>query len=438
MANIYGNPLTLGTGLIGSKMPGMFFQVQLPPSVYYETASKWVDTTVEQPQGISHQMMVNGKLWVFPGKGTAYALDPASGEIVDQFTDPLLTFRVGSVRDEDTTSCTDGERRVWVSVPKRNMNTNPKSISMNLIQIDVTTKTVTDLGEIANSTFNLGNVYNDTKEYFTALPMVYSKFHNGIFVFGAHTCGRTDDNTTSNRYYYVYNAHSGAKFYDLSLNSVKAISSPPKHNAYGFAYEDTSTGEIYIGGGYPISARKNSSEIQNPGYTIDDSPSKTIYKFNLTSNTYTTIKTDFEPQAKQNPINRGGWFTLGDTVLLLNNNVCLPFDPKTGETRPGAVPENPVDIVYPYYSGVYQNTLYFSTNEKFKKCALYENLPEDAPIVAKIYKGNKYHSTVPFEIPGKLNVTTKQQVAEQDIEIKMYEYDAAGGQTLYIESGSEK
>ena len=57
--------------------------------------------------------------------------------------------------------------------------------------------------------------------------------------------------------------------------------------------------------------------------------------------------------------------------------------------------------------------------------------------MAKIYKGQKYHTLEPFEIPNKLTFLRTQQVADKDYEIKMYEYASEGGQTIFIEDTEE-
>ena len=84
------------------------------------------------------------------------------------------------------------------------------------------------------------------------------------------------------------------------------------------------------------------------------------------------------------------------------------------------------------------NILYLITQQGVYKCPFYTEVPEDAPIVCKIYKGQKYHTLEPFEIPGKISLLRTQQVADRDIEIKMYEYSSEGGQTIYIEDTGEE
>lgn len=421
--SIYGNTIMVGSASGGGAK--QMFQVKLPPSVYYESASEWVEQTVEQPQGTGMQCVVNGQLWVVPGNGTAYALDLNTGSIVDSFADRKLSFAM-----DNCSFCNDGERRAWIVYPSRSPVTttgySDPTGAFSLLQIDFVEKTVTSLGECCTYRVTLGGKMDDYRNFSIkwqgALPVVYSKVNNGVFVFGAKVLY-----TYYDEIYRRTQVKAQGNFYDLGKSAFTKANNSPIVSIYGFGWEDPNTGEIYFGSGVD----KNYSRTSD--YQTTTTQTKTIYKYNLTSGAFTAIKTDFSP-AELSTNSDGGWFPLGDTVLFIGRNVCLPFDPKTGETRPGTVPTNPGILVYFGYSGVYQNTLYISGAEKFIKCALYEELPANAPIVAKIYKGNKYHSTVPFSIPGKLEVKTTQQIADSDIEIKMYEYDAAGGQTLYIET----
>ena len=418
--SIYGNTIMVGSASGGGAK--QMFQVKLPPSVYYESASEWVEQTVEQPQGAGMQCVVNGQLWVVPGNGTAYALDLNTGSIVDSFADAKLSFSM-----DKCSFCNDGERRAWIVYPSRSPVTTTEDLdasgAFSLLQIDFVEKTATSLGECCTYSVMLGNTYDDYQRFRInwqgALPVVYSKVNNGVFVFGAKVLY-----TYRNGYYTYTQVKARGNFYDLGKSAFTKENNSPIVSIYGFGWEDPSTGEIYFGSGVDKNHRSDQQIVTQ---------TKGIYKYNLTSGAFTAIKTDFSPAALSTNSD-GGWFPLGDTVLFIGRNVCLPFDPKTGETRPGTVPTNPGIPVYFGYSGAYQNILYVSGAEKFIKCALYEELPANAPIVAKIYKGNKYHSTVPFSIPGKLEVKTTQQIADSDIEIKMYEYDAAGGQTLYIET----
>lgn len=94
--------------------------------------------------------------------------------------------------------------------------------------------------------------------------------------------------------------------------------------------------------------------------------------------------------------------------------------------------------MYPGFKAFSNNILYLVTNQGVYKCPFFSKVPEDAPIVAKIYKGQKYHTLEPFEIPGKLKLLRTQQIADKDYEIKMYEYSSEGGQTIYIEDTGEE
>ena len=170
------------------------------------------------------------------------------------------------------------------------------------------------------------------------------------------------------------------------------------------------------------------------GYTNADKE-KAIYRYNKLSNIWETISTNFEGYT----VGPFSYVQIGDAMLQISKDATGIFDPKTGNLETLSTPVVPPDatVMYPGFKAFSNNILYLVTNQGVYKCPFFSKVPEDAPIVAKIYKGQKYHTLEPFEIPGKLKLLRTQQIADKDYEIKMYEYSSEGGQTIYIEDVGE-
>lgn len=376
-----------GSKILGGGGPGMY-SIVLPRSVYWQSASEWIQVNSQQPEGQPYgrqQVVCNGKLWVMGAIGSPkiVAVDLTSGETVDEISSPML----GNVQTMGTVG-TDGRRYIWVG----SSCTGQTLSSFLLYQIDVLEKTVSQVGGISYPRAGQG--------YASLGPIVYSRKYNAVFVFGFG-----DHNGAGHRFVMRVN---------LSDQSVVQVANTPNTQQFGYGWSDEETGDIYTGGGYQ-------SEV---------------YRFTPESNTFTKIS-DTLTGLPASTIERT-FMTVGDTVYCVSDQGIIPLDPKTGQTREGVVPTNPGFKVYYGWCAVDGNTLYISHSTGLYKCVLYENLPAEAPIVAKIYKGNKFHSTQPFTIHGEdgdLQVTTVQQTADKDIPIKMYTYDNAGGQVLIIEAG---
>ena len=68
-------------------------------------------------------------------------------------------------------------------------------------------------------------------------------------------------------------------------------------------------------------------------------------------------------------------------------------------------------------------------------CPLYSETLNYMPIVAKIYKGQKFYASTSLELPEHgITVTTEPQVAQQDITIKKAQYNSNGSIRLFIEN----
>lgn len=382
------------TKVLGGGGPGMY-SIVLPRSVYWASASEWIQVNSQQPPANNDnarpQVVCNGNLWV-AGINQMSAVDLTTGEVVD-------TISSTSINPQYTAHiATDGERYIAMC------NTaygRMVTVYAYVVLIDVVSKTAQNI-----VTYAFSDQGNNGKYGYTG-PIVYSSFYNSFFIFGARS---TYKQTTSSFSQVAYR-------YDLGTNTLTQLANIPggSYAFYGgaYAYSDETTGDIYFSGG------------QAGG---------SLYRYSPESNTYTLIRSDMTV------LNNGSWMTIGDTVYYVSDTQVIPIDPETGNTQPGPTPTNPGFATVWGYCAVSGNTMYLSHSTGLYKCVLYENIPEEAPIVAKIYKGQKYHTLQPFTIHGEggdINVTTTQQTAAVDIPIKMYTYDNAGGQILIIENGGE-
>lgn len=407
----YGRPVgLLGAGTSGDTgVPTMMYQITLPRSVYWQDSAQWVNVSEQSPTAnYRRQVIVNNSLWVFNGSN-AYEVDLDTGDTLNTVSGCNLggniTASGGGYHTGATAYpgnvCTDGTNIYWCN-------------DGALMQLNTVTKSVT----------NLGNIEGNSK----GRTLVYSSFDNCVYMIGGT---RISSNTVGpSRTYIKYQLEStgSCQSYDISANSVITKTSLPISVSYPWVFADNTTGEIYFGSGYRYTTNTSANNSQSGSYN------HTLYKFNPSTNTYTQIKRDLP----FNFLDNQSYINIGERMLSFNGQNVYSWNPMTGETYSDQMPEPLADVVLFNNMAVKDNALYSSQGSGLWKCVFYENIPEDAPIVAKIYKGNKYHSTQPFTIHGEdgdVNVTTVQQVAGKDIPIKMYTYDNAGGQLLIIETG---
>lgn len=418
-----------GGSLVGSKSSGMMFTVELPPSKPYTQAAEWIKVTSSVPpfDGANSivsryfaLMSVGNNLVCFSRNLTStnnslisvsyeaysymYKINPTNGA--------YTKTKVGMGHSIAARMCSDGKQFIY------------RLSHTGLDKIDVINETSSRLFSMNDFPFtNLNTTYQST-----ILPgaVAYDDVFKRVYI-----CGILK--------------HSGSKpgaktdylgWYDLNTstlvtNSVTNTTILPA----SFAYCDPTNGSLYFlhrpGG---LAAGTDLSTITNQSYK----------KFNPSNNTFTSIASNpswagFTPgySSINSTLGVPSYVTLGDTGYVFNGASVYAFDIKTGSDFTSQMPGAAPGVGAGQYGGMSAkigNTLYYMDTSGFYKCVLYENLPADAPVVCKIYKGQKYHSIEPFNVGSKLSVKRTQQTATSDIEIKMYEYDSGGGQILYIET----
>ena len=437
---ILGRPLTLIGGGGSGKM---LFGVTLPPSIYYTQAAEWLKIKDNPKVAVGEaswdgQVVCGGNLWELYGNN-AYCYSLENGELLE--TVPLSG--IGNLNSLAIT--TDGVSRIWIgrtsysgdvyqiggSGDSKTYRTRTYA-NIFLYEFDVQSKSVKLLFQQSLGAIGYGNVpssyYN---HYFSSISVGihrigiigYSKQSDKVY-FGKvystttnNTYGKYTSGSSSNTYKSVnVSAVTNAMFaYDLAANTCTQIAAHPYNDAYTGQYFYDDGDFFYVGSGY-IGADKD----------------KRISRYNKLSNVWENLSTTFEGYT----VGPFSYVQIGDKMLQISKDATGIFDPKTGNLETLSTPVVPPDatIMYPGFKAFSNNILYLVTNQGVYKCPFFSQVPEDAPIVCKIYKGQKYHTLEPFEIPGKLKLLRTQQVADRDIEIKMYEYDSAGGQTIYIET----
>lgn len=431
---ILGRPITLGGMSSGGKM---LFGVTLPKSIYYEQAAEWLKIKDNPKTAVAEanwdgQVVCGGHLWeLYGNKAYCYSLE--NGELLE--TVPLTG--IGNYNSLAIT--TDGVSRIWIGRLGFSPGVSQSSsgyyayvmVSFYLYEFDTGTNSVKELYSIS-----LGKQYN----YLVASASTYSCSFRS---FSASSCriGIIGYSAQSNKIYfgknyftstlhYNYKESSGgtsvtyratptgvgsAMFaYDLTTNTCTQIAAHPYNDAYTGQYFYDDGDFFYVGNGY------NGADKD-----------KRISRYNKQSNIWEKLSTTFEGYT----VGPFSYVQIGDKMLQISRTATGVFDPKTGNLENLSVPVIPPDnmVIYPGFKAFSNNILYLVTNQGVYKCPFFSEVPEDAPIVCKIYKGQKYHTLEPFSIPNKVNFLRTQQTATEDIEIKMYEYDSAGGQTIYIE-----
>lgn len=438
--SILGNPICMPIGGKAAKGSNLFLAVNLPRSIYYEQAAEWLKIKDDPKAAIAEtqwdgQVVCGNSLWLLYGNH-AYAYSLEDGELLE---DVELTGASGNYCNA---ICTDGVSRIWfvrISVSAAasglsalNAGYMTRTDSMTVYEFDIGTKSVKNLAtQTSQRTQTIGN-YGGVGGQITA----QSNFQIGYIGYSSSShavyFGKPKNSATIQ--YTAYYSNLGDRtgttsitvsgcslagaFYDLNENQLHPISSYPSNDNFTglFFYDDADF--VYMGGGY---------EAATKGARID--------RYNKLSNTWETITTAFEGYT----VGPFSYIQLGDKMLQISQTATGIFDPTTGNLDQASVPTVPPDstVIYPGFKAYANNILYLVTSQGVYKCPFFSEVPADAPIVAKIYKGQKYHTLEPFSIPNKVNFTRTQQVATQDIEIKMYEYASEGGQTIYIEDTGE-
>ena len=447
--SILGNPVCLPIGGKAAKGSRMFLGVTLPRSIYYEQAAEWLKIKDNVKADIAEtqwdgQVVCGNSLWEIYGNN-AYSYSLETGDLLE-------TISLKGIENSPCCSvATDGINRIWIlrvnqESPKIQSNagagsywgmwTYSHTLIVKLYEFDVssksvkelTTQQVSDIHTFSNqSTSNPATMWTNpnVQLYCGSGLMGYSKASNKVY-FGSiplsssggqiryyQSSGSGTLTTIPDKNFYLH-----VWEYDLFNTTAKEIKSIPASEKIRGRYFYDEEDFFYIGNGYSTSVRE-----------------KKIFRYNKQSDTWETISTNFEGYSD-------GHFTyiaLGDKMLQISQTATGIFDPKTGNLEPMTVPVIPPDntVMYPGFQAYSNNILYLVNSQGVYKCPFFSSIPDDAPIVCKIYKGQKYHTLEPFEIPNKIKLLRTQQIAEQDIEIKMYEYASEGGQTIFIEDIGE-
>lgn len=443
--SILGNPVCLPIGGKAAKGSQMFLAVSLPRSLYYTQAAEWLKIKDNPRNAVAEnqwdgQVVCGGNLWELYGNN-AYCYSLENGDLLE--TVPLT----GASGEYCNAICTDGESRIWFvrrTVQKPTVRAESSTngywnysniVNITLYEINTSTKAVKQL--YTYGVTHSIRVYNGTHQYsprlnvnptitqYTGMGLIgFSHTHNKVY-FGAppyksnggyvlyyDTSERTKTEAIPNK---DFSNHIFE--YDLTENTGKNIANIPGSMKRGrYFYDDGDF--FYVGNGYTNADKE-----------------KAIYRYNKLSNIWETISTNFEGYT----VGPFSYVQIGDAMLQISKDATGIFDPKTGNLETLSTPVVPPDatVMYPGFKAFSNNILYLVTNQGVYKCPFFSKVPEDAPIVAKIYKGQKYHTLEPFEIPGKLKLLRTQQIADKDYEIKMYEYSSEGGQTIYIEDVGE-
>lgn len=432
---ILGRPITLGGMSSGGKM---LFGVTLPKSIYYEQAAEWMKIKDNPKTAVGEaswdgQVVCGGHLWeLYGNKAYCYSLE--NGDLLE--TVPLT----GIDNYNSLAITTDGVSRIWIGRLKFSSNVVSYSddyrarvsVLIYLYEFDTGTKSVKELYSTS-----LGQQYDgfiaSTSKYYSCTfnRLTPSSCRIGIIGYSAQSnkiyFGKNYFNST---FYYTYKTASNSASYtssitstgtgsnmfayDLSTNTCTQIAAHPYNDAFTGQYFYDDGDFFYVGNGYK-----------------DADKDKRISRYNKQSNIWEKLSTTFEGYT----VGPFSYVQIGDKMLQISRTATGVFDPKTGNLENLSVPVIPPDnmVMYPGFKAFSNNILYLVTNQGIYKCPFFSEVPEDAPIVCKIYKGQKYHTLEPFSIPNKVNFLRTQQTATEDIEIKMYEYDSAGGQTIYIE-----
>ena len=432
--SILGNPVCLPIGGKAAKGSHMFLGISLPRSIYYEQAADWLKIKDNPKPLVSElnwdgQVVCGNALWEFCNNH-AYAYSLENGDLLEDITLSGITGQCCQG------IATDGKSRIWILRLSLSVGGSDQAKLFGgfiLYEFNIGTKSLKSLYS------SVAYLVYSTSSYYSVRDMRINQVnqaHSGIIGYSP----------TSNKVYFgklytdakvtfQYKISSGGSWgtqsvtangyaslmcaYDLSSNSGEKIADYPHSDNYIGQYFYDDGDFFYTGGGYDHYFNKE----------------KYIIRYNKLSSIWETLLNNFEGYA----VGPFSYVQIGDKMLQISKDATGVFDPKTGNLEQSTVPTVPPDsmVMYPGFKAYANNILYLVTNQGIYKCPFFSEIPEDAPIVAKIYKGQKYHTLEPFEIPNKIKFLRTQQIADKDYEIKMYEYASEGGQTIFIEDVGE-
>lgn len=442
--SILGNPVCLPIGGKAAKGSHLFLGVSLPRSIYYEQAADWLKIKDNSKPLVNElnwdgQVVCGNTLWEFCNNH-AYAYSLENGDLLEDVT---LSGIAGQCCQGITT---DGESRIWIlridTPGDHSSDVVYQRMQYHLYEFDTGTKSIKSLYQspqilvMSCSHTSAGRVsqYEGCQvQQCRSAMMGYSKITQSIYFGGLGISGQSTYEYYSNTSYHtvrftVYHYDTSLFVYDLSSNQMILTTNRPtsqQHSTGAFFFDDGD--DFYTGGGYA-----HHDYTSNRPLNLKE---KSIYKYTKSTNTWTNVTNAFEGYT----VGYFSYVQIGDKMLQISKDATGVFDPKTGNLEQSTVPTVPPDsmVMYPGFKAYANNILYLVTNQGIYKCPFFSEVPEDAPIVAKIYKGQKYHTLEPFEIPNKIKFLRTQQVADKDYEIKMYEYASEGGQTIFIEDVGE-
>lgn len=421
----------------GSKM---LYTATLPPSIYYDQAVTFQPLGEESvtiplksgqfnmPEGM--QLVCGGYLYYMPLEYESYSLGEGTAEDKTKYYRYVASRNI-YVIDLDTGAVVD-------SIPY--LYSHPATNTSNVIQWDTN-------GDDKIYVWRTGrleeiNVHTKSVTLLTAEMMADSQYWN-------------KGTATSTYYYRGYMGASGAFCYNPVTEKIYKFGGAGGGQQPGtdacIAF-NLKTGRLENLAPHPSGNTVNSGTVIYIDPVSGDiyftrwlkDTDCQYYRYNVATNTYTVIKTNAAFLHWQLTVCQ-----LGDVCYLFGGKSvsgvnCI--NPRTGEVLSPVAVNSPLtnsnSLYYHYGAAVYGNAIYSYTRSKaaegkgrLRRAEFFTQPPEDAPVVCKIFQGQKYHALRPFIVERLgLEIKKTQQTAQEDIVIKMYDYSAAGGQTIYIET----
>ena len=396
----------------------MLYSVELPRSKYYTDGSVWdTDPSVVLGAGTDTgpKIIVGNDLYAFKATGvTIIHLATGESEYIESI-DGATGWNVGSY----ASVCTDGQDIYLLST---NMSTS-YATNKDLWKFDCTSRAAQIVAT------------RECSDYSANRPaMAYNPNDNCIYILGGiNGQGNGMPNSPSH-------LNNFAEKYDIDTATLSTLTVTPMFGGAYATYVDVENNRLYFGLGVKIEKITSGGTTSSRVYV-----NNFIYYLDMTTGLYTLAKNDMAG------IVFGSYVQMGDHVLVYGGGSAITTDGKTiteAPTRAVAVDMTtgtttdvspdpcPMGISSQYSHMVARkgNTIYAIDTNGLYSCTFFTDPPTDAPIVCKIFKGQKYHTLEPFSIPNKANFLTTQQTATADIEIKMYDYASHGGQLVYIET----
>jgi len=303
----------------------------------------------------------------------------------------------------------DGESTIYAAVAENGYATSIGNDQMQLLELDCTTMQFTQCAVV------LGTSQGSSSQYTPGPAPIFLDSSKGkVYVLG-------------NRHGASLGLNSAGVNYFISYDIATQVTTT---NVFNWFTTSTSTGVRMAAWVDYDTVFGDYHAIYYTVYSTATAYANRIFIYNPATNTSTDTGLVFA-----NLLGESTYLTIGSALYSIAGDNAYLIDFKNALQISNKI--YPLTNGYGQYMCWNGYSIVCFLTDGVRTSAFVQTVPSDAPIVAKIYKGEKYHGLRSLAIKdGDTTVATiskAQQTAAADIVIKMWMYSSIGEYPLYIE-----